>query len=543
MSRKLFKSTAVVAVFTFLSRISGLVRDVVVSNYFGAKAGTDAFFVAFKIPNFFRRLFAEASFAYAFVPVLTEYKTKRTHAEVQDLVDKVAGSLASVLFLITLIGVFASPIVIMMFAPGWTGDPEKMSLASGMLVLTFPYLFFISLTALAGGILNSYGKFAVPAFTPVLLNLSIIGAAIFLSGFYNADTPAMHVPFMGQMFATYSASFLDQGVYSLAWGVFIAGVVQLLFQVPYLMRIGLLPKPKWGFKDRGVRRIMKLMVPTLISSSVLQISLLIDLWLATSLVSGSVSWLYYSDRLVEFPLGVFGIALATVILPALARHYTDKSEEKFSSTMDWSLRWMFVISIPSAVGLFVLAGPLITTVYFRGEFKVDDVNMTSWALMAYSIGLLGFILTKVLSPGFYARQDTRTPMIAAIKSLTTKVILSLLLLYLFHVMQWQGAHVALALATALAALLNAWLLYRTLRKTNIYQPGKGWLAEISRILVAVILMASLIFVFSPPLVSWLDMGLLERIWRVLLYVGLGVVVFLGTAILLGMRPWRWKSGI
>lgn len=537
MSRKLFKSTAIVALFTFLSRISGLVRDIVVSSYFGAKGGTDAFFVAFKIPNFFRRLFAEASFAYAFVPVLTEYREKRSHEEVQNLVDKVAGSLASVLFLITLIGVIAAPIVIMIFAPKWISQPDKIALAAAMLVLTFPYLFFICLTALAGGILNAYGKFAIPAFTPVLLNLSIIGAAIWISGVYEPDQRILS--------SFWNEYYIEPGnqVMSLAWGVFIAGIVQLLFQIPFLMRIGLLPKLKWGFKDSGVRRIMKLMVPTLISSSVLQISLLIDLWLATSLIEGSVSWLYFSDRLVEFPLGVFGIALATVILPTLAKHYTDKSEDKFSGTMDWSLRWMFLISIPSAVGLFVLAGPLITTVYYRGKFDAEDVLMTSWALMAYSVGLFGFILTKVLSPGFYARQDTRTPMVAAVKALVIKVILSLLLLYLFYIMDWRGAHIGLALATALAALLNAWFLYRPLRQQNIYQPGKGWTAEISRILLAVAVMAGLILFLSPSLDGWLGMGLLERIWRVLLYVGVGMLAFLATAIITGMRPWRWKSGI
>ncbi len=536
MSRKLFKSTAIVALFTFLSRISGLVRDIVVSSYFGAKGGTDAFFVAFKIPNFFRRLFAEASFAYAFVPVLTEYRQKRTHEETQDLIDKVAGSLASVLFLITLIGVIAAPVVIMIFAPKWISQPDKIALAAGMLMLTFPYLFFICLTALAGGILNACGKFAVPAFTPVLLNLSIIASAIWISGVYEPDKDIL---------SFWGGHYIEPGnqVMSLAWGVFIAGIVQLLFQIPFLSKIGLLPKLKWGFKDKGVMRIMKLMVPTLISSSVLQISLLIDLWLATSLTVGSVSWLYFSDRLVEFPLGVFGIALATVILPTLAKHYTDKSDDKFSGTMDWSLRWMFLISIPSAVGLFVLAGPLITTVYFRGKFDADDVLMTSWALMAYSVGLFGFILTKVLSPGFYARQDTRTPMVAAVKALVTKVVMSLALLYLFYLMQWRGAHIGLALATALAALLNAWFLYRPLRKHGIYHPGKGWTAEISRILLAVVVMAGLILFLSPALDGWLAMGLFERVTRVLLYVGLGMLAFLATVLITGMRPWRWKSGI
>jgi len=522
MSLKLFKSTAVVSGMTFLSRIFGLVRDVVMARLFGAGSGTDAFLIAFKIPNFFRRLFAEASFAYAFVPVLTEYKTNKTHAEVQDFVDKVAGSLASVLFVVTLMGMVFAPLFIMLFAPTW-GDqqPHKFDLAATMLVLTFPYLLFISLTAFAGGILNAYGKFAVPAFTPVLLNISIIGAAVLL------------------------APTLDQPVVSLAWGVFIAGVSQLLFQIPYLMRINLLPKPKWGWGDKGVRRILKLMGPTIISSSVMQISLVIDMWLASALITGSVSWLYYSDRLVEFPLGVFGIALATVVLPTLSRSFSEKSQEKFNLTLDWSLRWVLIISVPSMVGLIVLAGPLVATVFYGNEFTASHVTKTTWALMAYSVGLLGFIFVKVLSTGFYSRQDTKTPMRVAVRSLYTKVILSLVFLWFLALDKdsFSYSHVGLALATAIGSLVNAVYLLWSLRHQKIYKPGKGWFADCVRVVLAAIVMGGLLYWLSPNMKQWLDWGVLSRIFYVLLFVGAGIVAFLVSAVVLGLRPWRWKSGI
>ncbi len=520
MSRKLFRSTAVVSFMTFLSRILGLVRDIITAAYFGASAGMDAFLVAFKIPNFFRRLTGEASFAYAFVPVLTEYKSNKTHEEVQEFVDRMAGSFASFLFLLTLIGVVAAPILIMVFAPTWYGShPEKYDLAVAMLVLTFPYVLFISLTAFAGGILNAYGKFAVPAFTPVLLNVCIITAAIFLS------------------------PYMDNKITSLAWGVFIAGIVQLLFQIPYLIKINLLPKPKWGWKDSGVRRVLKLLGPTIISSSVMQISLLIDLWLATALVTGSVSWLYYADRLVEFPLGVFGIALATVVLPALSRSYSEKSEQKFNSTLDWSLRWVMIISIPSMVGLMVLAGPLITTVFYRGEFTAEHVLMTTWALIAYSVGLLGFIMVKVLATGFFSRQDTKTPMRVAVRSLYTKVILSFIFLAILVDWNYQASHLGLALATAIGSLINAAYLYWSLRQQKIYTPGKGWFRDMFRILFASAVMGGILYWISPELQIWLDWNIWNRVFYVLLFVATGIVAFLVTALLSGLRPWRWKSGI
>ncbi|MFO8155099.1 MAG: murein biosynthesis integral membrane protein MurJ, partial [Thiohalospira sp.] len=381
----MLQSTAVVGGFTLLSRILGFVRDVVIARVFGAGVATDAFFVAFKIPNFMRRLFAEGAFNQAFIPVLAEYRTDREHAETRELVGRTAGTLGLFLLGLTILGVVGAPVLIGLFAPGFIGDAERFDLAVEMLRLTFPYLLFIALTALAGGVLNTYGRFAVPAFTPVLLNISLITAAAF------------------------AAPSFAEPIRALAWGVFIAGAAQLAFQLPFLARLGLLPVPRWGAANAGVRRIARLMVPALFGSSVAQINLLIDTLIASLLATGSVSWLYYADRLVEFPLGVFGIALATVILPGLSAHHAANDPAAFSRMIDRALRWVLLVSAPATLGLILLAGPILTTLFEYGAFTAADTAMAAVALMAYSIGLTGFILVKVLAPGYFARQDTKTP--------------------------------------------------------------------------------------------------------------------------------------
>src|SRR5690554_1756113 len=370
-SSSLLRSSAVVSVMTLLSRILGMVRDMVVASYFGSSASADAFFVAFKIPNFLRRLFAEGAFAQAFVPVLSSYRQQRDITEVRRLINAVAGSLGLVLLAITLIATAGSPVLTAIFAPGFTNDPVKFGLASDMLRITFPYLLLISLTAFAGAILNSYDRFAVPAFTPVLLNLAMIGAAIFLA-------PLMSEPVM-----------------ALAWGVFIAGALQLFFQLPFLMRLGLMPRPKVDYRHEGVSRILKLMMPALFGVSVSQINLLLDTVLASFLQTGSVSWLYYSDRLSELPLGVFGIAIATVILPSLSRKHAAASEDQFAATLDWAVRAVLLIGLPAAVALALLAEPLIATLFHYGEVTDRDVAMSAQSLRAYSAGLLAFMLIKV----------------------------------------------------------------------------------------------------------------------------------------------------
>ncbi|MDH5231676.1 MAG: murein biosynthesis integral membrane protein MurJ [Gammaproteobacteria bacterium] len=496
---------------TMISRVLGFVRDMVFARIFGADAATDAFFVAFKIPNFLRRLFAEGAFSQAFVPVLTDYKENKSEAEVKELIDRVAGTFGLILLVITLIGVVAAPLLIMVFGPGFLDEPEKYDLAVEMLKLTFPYLFFIALTAFAGAILNSYGRFAVPAFTPVLLNVCLISAAIWLA-------PQMEKP-----------------IVALAWGVFFAGLSQLLFQFPFLWRMGKLARPRWGGQHEGVRRIMKLMLPAIFGSSVVQINLLLDTLIASFLVTGSISWLYYSDRLVEFPLGVFGIALATVILPKLSKDHATSSLETFSHTLDWALRLVFLVGTPAAVGLAVLAAPMLATLFYGGAFTQNDVYMASLSLMAYSLGLLGFILVKVLAPGFYSRQDTKTPVKIGIIAMVLNMILNIAFVVPLVMSDFQGAHVGLALATAASAFINALLLYRTLRKQGFFRPDPGWLFYALRIFLAAGMMGGILFYIAEPLAVWASWDNFTRIWHLMAYIALGAAVYFISLILMGIK--------
>jgi len=470
MSEKLFKSTAVVSVMTFISRILGFIRDIVIARMFGAGLGADVFFVAFKIPNFLRRLFAEGAFSQAFIPVLAEFR-ERGDEPLQDLIARTSGTLATILMLITAIGMLAAPVLIMVFAPGFVADPYKLDLAGQLLTITFPYILFISLTALAGSILNSFGKFAVPAFTPVFLNLALIGSAIWL------------------------APTMDEPVKALAWGVFIGGVVQLLFQLPFLLGMNKLPRPRWGWRSEGVSKIIKLMIPAMFGVSVAQINLLLDTLLASFLVTGSISWLYYSDRLVEFPLGVFGIALSTVILPSLSQKHASKSTEAFSDTIDWALKWVFLLGTPAAVGLIVLAEPLLITLFQYGEFSSSDAHKASLSLMAYGLGLLPFIFIKVLAPGYFARQDTKTPVKIGIIAMVTNMVLNIILMMYL-------AHVGLALATAISAMLNACLLYIGLRKRGVYTPNPGWILFSSKLLIANAGLLTTLFMLMPAAEIW-----------------------------------------
>lgn len=504
MSKKLVKSTAVVSAMTLLSRVLGFVRDMILARVFGVGEGTDAFFVAFKIPNFMRRLFAEGAFAQSFVPVLSEYKTQRDEGEVKRLVDDVAGRLGGLLLLITVVGVLAAPVLIAIFAPGFLDEPEKYALASDMLMITFPYIFFISLTAFAGGILNTYGRFGVPAFTPVLLNIALISCAVFLA-------PEMERP-----------------VVALAWGVFIAGVAQLLFQFPFLMKLKLMPRPRLKGKSEGATKIRTLMLPAIFGSSVAQINLLLDTLIASFLVTGSVSWLYFSDRLVEFPLGVFGIALATVILPSLSQQHSAKSPEEFSRTLDWALRWVILIGTPATVGLFMLAGPMLTTLFQYDAFTEHDVEMSSLSLMAYAVGLQGFILVKVLSPGFFARQDTKTPVKIGIIAMVANMVLNIALVF-------PLAHAGLALATSLAAFINAGLLYRILRRDGIYSPQSGWFKLTLQVVVANVSMAFLLWWGTGDLQAWFDMDGWQRTWELLMWVAAGGGLYFAILFLLGVN--------
>lgn len=505
MSRKLFKSTLVTGGMTLVSRISGLARDIVFAGLIGAGAGVaaDAFYVAFRIPNFLRRIFGEGAFSQAFVPVFTEYKTRSSQAELRVFVDRIAGILSVALFLITLVGVIAAPVLVLMLAPGFTG--EKYELTVQMLRLTFPYLFFISLVAMAAGILNSYGRFGAAAFTPVLLNLSMISAALWLA-------PHLHNPAM-----------------ALAWGVFLAGVVQLLFQIPFLMQLKLLPRPRVARGHAGVAKVLRLMLPAMFGVSVAQINMLVNTVLASYLVTGSVSWLYYSDRLLEFPLGVFGIALATVILPSLSQKHASDSPQEFSHLLDWAMRLTFLIGVPATVALMVLAGPMLATMFHRGAFTAVDVAMSAQALVAFSIGLLGFILIKVLAPGFYARQDTKTPVRIGMISMGVNIVMSLIFVTYLK-------HVGLALAISLAAFVNAGLLYHLLRKHQVYQPEPGWSGFLFRVVAASGIMGALLWWGAGELASWFAMSTSERILRLTFYIVMGMAVYVVGLLALGVRP-------
>ena len=511
MAGKLLKSTFVVSFMTLLSRISGLVRDVVFARYFGADALTDAFFVAFKIPNLLRRQFAEGAFSQAFVPVFTEYKTTREHEEVKALAAEVAGTLGVVLFIVTVIGVIAAPILVVIFAPGWISGDERFPLTVEMLRFTFPYILFISLTALAGGILNSYGKFAVPAFTPVLLNVCLIIAAVI------------------------AANYFDNNIIVLAWGVFAAGAAQLLFQLPFVMKLRLVSWPRWAWRKPGVHKIKTLMLPAIFSSSLQQINLLIDYWVASFLVTGSISWLYYADRLVEFPLGVFGIAIATVILPSLSAKFAGADSDRFRHTLDWGMRLSLLIGAPATVGLVMLAGPLMSAIFQYGDFDLEDVRMAQLALVAYAIGLLGFIYVKVLSPGYFARQDTKTPMKIAIKSMVFKIALTLVLVLSMLQLSYDAPHVGLALATAISALLQSWLLYWGLVRDGIYKPDPGWLSYLVKVGLACAAMALVLYYGVENIQHWAGWGVYQRVFTVLLWVGIGAAVYLLVLVVTGVK--------
>lgn len=515
-ARGLLQSTAVVGGMTLLSRVLGLARDVVFARFFGAGLLMDAFFVAFKIPNIFRRFFAEGAFSQSFVPVFAEYDQQRERAQVRALADRVAGTLGLVLFGFTLLGVLAAPALISIAGAGWLLNPDadsaaKFELAVAMLRFTFPYLFFVSLVALAGAILNTYGRFAAPAFAPVLLNVVLIVSAAFVA-----------------------PNFAEPGLV-LAAGVFVAGCVQLVFMLPALARVRMLPRPRWGWKDSGVRRIARLMLPAIFGSSVAQINILFDTLLASFLVTGSISWLYYSDRLMEFPLGVFGIALATVILPNLSREYATASMDGFARMLDWALRIVVLIALPAAVGLFVLAGPALTTIFYGGRFGADDVAMATLSLMAYSLGLLGFTFVKVLAPGYFARQDTATPVRIGIIALLANMVLNVAFVVPWYVSGQPGAHAGLALATACSAFLNAGLLYRGLLRAGVARPTPGWGRFLLRTALAAGVMAMLLRYFVPAQEAWLEASFWTTCgWLVAAIAG-GAAAYVATLLAVGTR--------
>jgi len=502
----LLKALAAVGSMTFLSRVLGFVRDTLIARVFGAGLYTDAFFVAFKIPNLLRRLFAEGAFSQAFVPILAEYKNQRGHGETQSLVNHVATLLGLVLVVVTIIGMLAAPFIVYVSAPGFAGDPEKFALTIDLLRIIFPYILFISLVSLAGGLLNTYGKFTVPAFTPVWLNVAFIVAALCFADDFN---PPVKV---------------------LAWAVFTGGFLQLCFQIPFLVRIGMLPRFSFNLQDEGVWRILKLMGPAVFGVSIAQISLLINTIFASFLVSGSVSWLYYADRLMEFPTGLLGVALGTILLPSLSKSFADKADGEYSALMDWGLRLTFILALPAAVALAVLSVPLITSLFHYGAFTDHDVWMTRQALIAYSLGLFGLIMVKVLAPAFYSRQNIKTPVKIAVFTLVATQFMNLVFVFGLDL-----RHAGLALAIGLGACINAGLLYYHLRKAEVYKPAAGWLLFMAKLLLALLAMAAALYFAAGTQADWLDYTAVSKLTHLLGLVLLGAGVYFACLWLTGFR--------
>lgn len=505
----LLRALVTVSGMTLLSRILGFVRDFVIARAFGAGLATDAFFVAFKLPNLLRRLFAEGAFSQAFVPMLGEYRNRRNPEETRLLVDHVASLLALAVFLVTALGVAVAPVVVWVSAPGFAATPDKFELTVMLTRITFPYILFMALVALSAGVLNTWSRFALPAFTPVLLNVAMIVMALFA---------APHFP---------------QPVEALAWAVFIGGLLQLGLQVPALKKIGMLPRLSFNWRaawqDEGVRRILRLMAPAVVGVSVSQISLLINTIFATFLENGSVSWLYYADRLMEFPSGMLGVALGTILLPSLAKYHASGNREEYSRLLDWGLRLTLLLAVPAALALALLAVPLISTLFFHGAFGMRDVFQTRLALVAYSVGLSGLILVKVLAPGFYAQQNVRTPVKIALFSLLATQAMNLAFI------GWLR-HAGLALSIGLAACLNAGLLYYGLRQRKIYLPQPGWGLFALKLLLALGVMAAVLWFGMGSEKEWLRFDLLTRVMRLALLVLAGAGAYFAALWALGFRP-------
>lgn len=510
VGRQFFKSTLVVGGMTLVSRILGFIRDMLIARMFGADSGTDAFFIVFKIPNFFRRLFAEGAFAQAFVPALVDYERQACKPALQDFINRAGGTLALLVMLASVIGMVVAPILIIVFAPGFLRAGESFDLSVQMLRITMPYLFFITSVAFAGSILNAHGRFAVPAVTPVLLNICMIIAAVWVS------------------------PLLAEPVMALAWGVLAAGVAQLSLQFPALMRLGLLPRLQPGFNDPNVIRTLKMMGPAVFAVSVTQVNLLLDAFMASFLETGSISWLYYSDRLVEFPLGILGVALATVILPRLSRDHAAEDATAFSGVLDWSLRWALLLGVPATAGLVALAKPVLFTLFQYDEFTSVDVDQASRSVMAYALGLMGYMLIKVLATGFSARRDLATPVRFGVYALFANMTLNMLLIF-------PLAHAGLALATSLAAFVNAGLLLTALIKDRLYRPNKGWLWFVLRVALASAVMVLVLDVFATPAApTWIAWDFSDRALNLGAAIALGCFVYAVVLLLTGFKLRQWS---
>lgn len=505
MKISLLSVLAKVGGLTMVSRVLGFIRDAIIARTFGAGDATDAFFVAFKLPNLLRRIFAEGAFSQAFVPILAEYKQNRSPETTQAFVQHIAGMLTFMLIIVTAVGILAAPWIIYFTAPGFVGNADKFALSVSLLRITFPYIFLISLSSFVGSILNTYHQYSIPAFTPVFLNISFIVFSLFL------------VP------------YFEQPIMALAWAVFVGGALQLGFQLPWLAKKGFLKLPKLNIRDRAVNRVLKQMLPALIGVSVAQISLVINTIFASFLQTGSVTWMYYADRLMELPSGVLGAALGTILLPTLSKHTANQDTQSFSALLDWGLRLTILLALPSAVGLAVLSMPLLATLFMSAKFTMHDVLMTQQALIAYSVSLIGMILVKILAPGFYSHQDVKTPMKVAVFTLVCTQLLNLVLIGPLQ-------HAGLALAIGLGACLNAALLYVLLRKQGLYRPQSGWLLFLSKLAVALVMMGGGLWVALNYLpLAWQGVSTGQRTMQLAALIAGGVLIYFVSLFVLGFR--------
>ncbi len=522
MSKKLLKSGVLVSALTLVSRILGLIRDMIVASVLGAGAVSDVFLFANRIPNFLRRLFAEGAFSKAFVPVLAEYNADNDLDKTREFVAKVSGSLGMVVTMVTLFAMVGSPVIAAVFGTGWFldwlndgADAHKFTQASLLLKITFPYLWFITFVALSGAVLNTIGKFGVMAFSPVLLNVAIISMALF------------------------GADYFEQPDVALAWGIFLGGLLQFLFQIPFMKKAGLLVKPTWAWNDEGVKKVRTLMLPALFGVSVTQINLLLNQIIASFLITGSITWLYYSDRLIEFPLGIFGIAISTVVLPTLSRIAKKKEIEEtqrkaeFQSTMDWGVRMVLLLGIPAMVGIAVLAEPMIMTLFMRGKFGLSDVQATAHALWIMCLGLNSYMLISILANGFYANQNTRTPVKIGLIATASNMC--------FGVLAIPFGYLGLAMASALSAAINASLLYRGLAKNHIYHLSRKTAFFVLKLAIAALTMGGGVLYFSPTVEIWFAMTTWHKVWWLLWLIVLAAIIYFAVLLALGIRKQDFKA--
>jgi putative peptidoglycan lipid II flippase len=501
----LLRALVAVSSLTMVSRVLGYARDFLIARIFGASLATDAFFVAFKIPNLLRRMFAEGAFSQAFVPVLSEFRNTRAAEETRSLVDGIATLLLLALVVTAALGMALAPVIVYVTAPGFSADPAKFELTVTLLRITFPYIVFISLVALAAGLLNTWNRFSVPAITPALLNVSFIVAALFF------------------------AERFDPPVLALAWAVFAGGALQLAFQLPFLLRMRLLPRWRLDLRHPGVRKVLFLMAPAAFGVSVSQVSLLINQVFASFLPTGSVSWLYYADRLMELPAGVLGVALGTILLPSLSKYHAQADEAEYSKLLDWGLRLTVLLAVPAAAALAVLALPLIAALFQYGRFTTEDAWMTRQALVAYSVGLVGMIFVKILAPGFYARQNIVTPVKIGVVTLVATQAMNLAFIGFLR-------HAGLALAIGLGACLNAGLLYMMLRRRGFYLPQPGWAPFLLKVAAAVIIMVTVLYFGMGTAQWWLSAGGPAKVGGILGLVALGGAAYGLSLLAFGLRP-------